>query len=97
MEQLTAWIAILLPACWKEGSRTEATAGEFCCLAVNALFEESRELLNRPFSLGGHVESLENKKVCFCTVGLAQTRIQREANRAKTKLFVLLRLNMAAE
>ena len=54
-------------------------------------------LVNRPFSLSGHDESQENKKLCFCMVSLAQTRIQCEANRAKTKRFILMRLNMAAE
>ena len=54
-------------------------------------------LRNRPFSLCGHVESQENRKLCFCTASLAQTRIQCEASRAKTKLFILLRLNMAAD
>ena len=44
-----------------------------------------------------HVESQENKKLCFRTASLGQTRIQYEAFRAKTKLFILLRLNMAAE
>ena len=51
----------------------------------------------RPFSLGGHVESQENKKLCFCTVNPALNSHVGEANRAKTKLFILLRLNMAAE
>ena len=37
------------------------------------------------------------RKRCFCTASLAQTRIQCEACCAKTKLFILLRLNMAAE
>ena len=50
-----------------------------------------------PFSLGGHVESQQNKKLCYCTASLAHTWIQCEACRAKTKLFILLRLNMAAE
>ena len=27
--------------------------------------------LNRPLSLGGHVESRENKKLCFCKASLA--------------------------
>ena len=31
---------------------------------------------HRSLSLGGHVESQENKKLCFCTVSLAQMRIQ---------------------
>ena len=52
--------------------------------------------LNRPLPLGGHVESRGNKKLCFRTASLGQTRIQCEACRAKTKLFILLRLNMAA-
>ena len=49
-----------------------------------------RLLNNRPLSLGGHVESQENKKLCFRTAGLGQTRIQCETCRAKTKLFILL-------
>ena len=54
-------------------------------------------LSHRPLSLGGHVESQKNKKLCFRTASLAQTRIQCEACRAKPKVFILLRLNMAAE
>ena len=46
--------------------------------------------LHRPFSLGGHVETRGKK------ASLGQTRIQGEAYRAKTKLFILLRLKMAA-
>ena len=38
---------------------------------------------NRPFSLGGHVKSQENKKLCFCMASLAHTRIQCEASGAK--------------
>ena len=34
---------------------------------------------NRPLSLGGHVESRGNKKLCFRTASLGQTRIQCEA------------------
>ena len=60
-------------------------------------YKEIHVLANRPFSLGGHVESQENKKVCFRTASLAHTRIQCKACRAKTNLFILLRLNMAAE
>ena len=52
--------------------------------------------LHRPLSLGGHVETQGNKKLCFRTASLGQTRIQCEAYRARTKLFILLRLNMAA-
>ena len=52
---------------------------------------------NRPFSLGGHVESQEDKKLCFCTASLALNSHVGEASRAKTKLFIHLRLNMAAE
>ena len=51
----------------------------------------------RPLSLGGHVESQDNKKLCFCTVSLALNSRLGEAYRAKTKLFILLRLNMAVE
>ena len=43
----------------------------------------------------GHFESQENKKLCFRTASLAQTRVQCEASRAKTKLFIFLRINMA--
>ena len=49
-------------------------------------------LCHRP----GHVESRGNKKLCFRTASLGQTRIQCEACRAKTKPFILLRLNMVA-
>ena len=52
---------------------------------------------NRPLSLGGHVESQENKKLCFCTASLALNLHLGEACCAKTKLFILLRLNMATE
>ena len=55
------------------------------------------KVLYRPFSLGGHVESQENKKLCFCTASLTLNSRLGEANRAKTKLFILLRLKMAAE
>ena len=52
---------------------------------------------NRPLSLGGHVESQENKKLCFRTASLALISRLGEACRAKRKLFILLRFNMAAE
>ena len=52
---------------------------------------------NRPLSLGGHVESQEKKKLCFCPASLALSSRLAEAYCAKTKLFILLRLNMAAE
>ena len=52
---------------------------------------------NRPLSLGGHVESQENKKLSFCRANLALNLCLAEACYAKTKLFILLRLNMAAE
>ena len=51
---------------------------------------------NRPLLLGGHVESLETKKICFCTVSLALNSRLAEACRAKTKLFIPSRLDMAA-
>ena len=51
----------------------------------------------RPLSLDGQVESQENKKLCFCTASLALNSRLGEACRAKTKFFILLRLNMAAE
>ena len=38
---------------------------------------------NRHFSLGGHVKSQENKKLCFCIASLAHTRIQCEPSDAK--------------
>ena len=60
-------------------------------------FRDVIRLPHRPLSLGGHVDSQESKKLWFCAASLAQTRIQCEANRPKTKLFILLRLNMAAE
>ena len=52
--------------------------------------------LNRLLSLGGHVDSQENKKLCFCTASLALNTRLVEACRAKTKLFIPPRLNMAA-
>ena len=42
-----------------------------------------------PLSHGGH-----NKKLCFCTASLALNSRLGEAYRAKTKLFILLRINM---
>ena len=53
--------------------------------------------INRPLSLGGHVESRGNNKLCFHTASLGQTRTECEACRAKTKVFIPPRLNMAAE
>ena len=65
---------------------------------VNLVNTKTIEItINRTFSLGGHVESQENKKLCFCTVSLALNSRVAEVSRAKTKLFSLLRLNMAAE
>ena len=43
--------------------------------------------VNRPLSLDGHVESQENKKLCFCTVSLALNSRLAKACRAKTKFF----------
>ena len=53
--------------------------------------------VNRPLSLGGHVESQRNKKLCFCTANLALNSRLTKACRAKTKLFIPPILNMAAE
>ena len=39
----------------------------------------------------------ENKKLCFCTASLALNSRLAEACRAKTKLSISPRLNMAAE
>ena len=69
------------------------------------MFESVDEILKsdhsnesyKPLSLRGHVESQENKKFCYCTESVAQMRIQCEACHAKTKLFILLGLNMDAE
>ena len=52
-------------------------------------------LIYRPLLPGSHVESQENKKLCFCTASLALNSCLGEACHAKTKLFILLRLNMA--
>ena len=49
---------------------------------------------NRPFSLGGHVESQENKKLCSCTPSLALNSRLGGACRVKTKLFILQRLDV---
>ena len=46
---------------------------------------------------GGHVESQDNKQLCFYMASLALNSLQCQANRAKTKLFILKRLNMTAE
>ena len=71
----------------------------FKCIAKVVPFKLELNALegHRPLLLGGHVESQEDKKLCFCTASLAQTRIQCEACRAKTKLFILPRLNVAAK
>ena len=52
---------------------------ESCCDCYQPLWTSSH---------GGHVESQENKKVCFCTVSLALNSRLAEACRAKTKLFI---------
>ena len=44
-----------------------------------------------------HVESQENKKLCFYATSLALNLYLVEACHAKRKLFIPLRLNMAAE
>ena len=44
-------------------------------------------------SRGDHIESQENKKLCFCTASLALNK----ACHAKTKLFIPSRLNMAQQ
>ena len=80
-------------------------------LDLTSIYLSVKLISCRPLSLGGHVESQENKKLCFLTASLAQTRIQCEACRAKKKkkkkkkkkiyiyiyIYILLRLNMAAE
>ena len=53
--------------------------------------------INRSLSHGGHVESHENKRLCFCTASLAPNSRLAEACRAETKFFIPPRLNMAAE
>ena len=52
---------------------------------------------NRPFLHGGHLESPENKKLCFCAASLALNSRLAEACLAKTKLFIPPRLKMAAK
>ena len=42
-----------------------------------------RKAADRPFSLGDHVESQENKKLCFCTASLTLNSRLREASRAE--------------
>ena len=59
--------------------------------------QRSKYKVYRPYSLCGHVESQENKKLCFCTARLALNSRVGEASRAKTKLFILLRFNMTPE
>ena len=54
-------------------------------------------VISRPLSHGGHVESQENKKLCFCTASLALNSRLAEGCRAKTKLFIPSRFNMATE
>ena len=51
----------------------------------------------RPLSRGGQVESQGNKKLCFCTASIALNLRLAEAWRAKTKLFISPRLNVAVE
>ena len=55
---------------------------------------QNRNKWNRPLSLGSHVESQENKKLCFCMARLALNSRLGKASCAKTKFFILLRLNM---
>ena len=56
------------------------------------------ESCNRPLSLSSHVESQENKKTLFLHgYSLALNSRLGKASHAKTKLFILLRLNMATE
>ena len=57
--------------------------------------KKTLRLLNRPLSLGGHVESQENKKLCFCMASLALNSRPGETCRDETKFFILLRFNMA--
>ena len=45
----------------------------------------------RPLSLGSHVESQENKKLCFCMASLALNSRLGEACHAKKKKFYILR------
>ena len=54
---------------------------------MSALLSQTVRKHYRPLSLGGHVDSQETRKLCFCTASLAQTRIQCEASRAKNKAF----------
>ena len=73
---------------------------EFSVIIANFIFVTNASMMtlpDRPLSHGGHVESQENKKLCFCTASLALNSRLAEACRAKTKLFVPPRLNMAAE
>ena len=60
-------------------------------LTHNAVLE-----VNRPLSHGGHVDSKDNKKLCFCTASLALNSCLGEVCHAKIKLFIPSRLNMAA-
>ena len=55
-------------------------------LQLVSQFSRETSCSNRPLSLGGHVESQENKKLCFCTASLALNSRLGEACRAKTKL-----------
>ena len=52
-------------------------------------------VVHGPLSLGVHVESLENKKLCFCTASLTLNSRLAKACHTKTKLFIPLRFNMA--
>ena len=61
------------------------------------LMDQGNSFSYRPFSLGGHVEPQENKKLCFCTASLALNSRLGEASHAKAKLFVCLRHNMASK
>ena len=51
------------------------------------------QTIYRPFSLGGHVESQKNQKLCFCP---PTRKFSARLGGQKTKLFILLRPNMAA-
>ena len=75
-------------------------AKEFSAIIANGIFLTNAGMMilpDRPLSHGGHVESQGNKKLCFCTASLALNSRLVGAYRAKTKLFIPPKLDMAAE
>ena len=59
-----------------------------CLFLLSELISRNLATVTSSSAHGGHVESEENKKLCFCTASLALISYLAEACRAKTKLFI---------